>query len=267
MGKIWDDETDSLRQTFDKSTKLNKHLNSLKSNEDFILIKDIIPNSENPNIFWFLGHSAINWKTEDAGASYSIWYIEIESVGYVAKVSSILLHPIRNTSLLATTMNPEACEDWTSDSSVECKQRLHVSHDAGKTWDLVDENVLKFEWGNAGKYINMIETRYHQHYVFGRKITGLNGGNLSTVDWSTIYFSKKTKKNEQKSEVMMICNKWWLKDGREFSKCSEILQNLHSFNFFGNYIYLAYFGSNQEVLSYIKFNYSLKFLFIIKMVF
>ncbi len=243
MGKIWDDERESLHEYFERSTKLNKHLNSYKTNEDFLSLKDMIPNPENPNILWFLGKTTINWRTEDAGGSYNIWFIES------LKVSSIFLHPIRNTSLLATTMMPEACDGWSSDILLECKQKLHVTHDGGISWDLLEENVKKFGWGNSGKILNKIETRYHQHYVFGtmRKKTAVQGEEFNTVDWTTVYFTKTNEKNEKKLEVMFICNKWWLKDGKGFKKCDKILDNLHSFYFFTNYIYLAFYTLDNEV--------------------
>lgn len=242
MGKIWDDESIGLLESFERFTKLNKHLNSLKSNEEFLLIKDIIPNPQNHDILWILGKSSLNWKTEDAGDTYGIWYIETE--GHILKVSSIFLHPTRNNSLLATSLSPEICENWAAELSSDCKQALYVSHDNGKQWDLVDKNVKKFGWGNSGKFFNKINTRFHQHYVFGTaKNISEEINPITTVDWSTIYFSKSNGRNE----VMMVCNRWWLKKGEGFGKCNLLLDNLHSFHFFRNYIYLAFYTKEKEV--------------------
>lgn len=244
MGKLWDDEQSSLHESFERFTKLNKHLNQYKTNEDLFLLKEIIANNENPNIIWLIGKTAINWKTDNAGRSYSIWYLDKEKD--LPKVSSILLHPTKNNSLLATTLSPESCELWVSEGLENCKQRLFVSFDDAKSWEILEENVKKFAWGNSGKIIHKINTRYYQHYVFGKtqKRNSDVGVSNNVVDWSTVYFSKI---NARKTEVMIVCNEWGIKTGRNFLNCNELLDNVHSFHFFRNYIYLAFYTADKEV--------------------
>ena len=233
MGKIWDDEAEEMNEGFIRYTKLKKHLNDLKKNEDFLLLKDIIPSPENPNIFWLIGKNAMNWRTEDAGESYIPWYIEFLDKIYPA--SSLLLHPIRNSSVLATVLLPEGCENWSPDGNgVGCKQGLLVSHDIGHEWELIDGDVKRFEWGNAGKLLNKIETRYHQHYVFGNRKRNREE-DVQLVNWTTVYFSKN---KEKKGEVMVVC--FSVRVYGEI-KCTELLENLHSFHFFRNFIYLAFY--------------------------
>jgi len=244
MGKIWDDEAEDMQDGFIRYTKLKKHLNDLKKTEDFLLVKDIIPSPENPDIFWIIGKGSMNWRTENAGESYIPWFIDYDDKIYPA--SSVLLHPIKNSSLLASVLRPEGCENWSPDNpGMECQQALLVSHEMGHSWNLIHGNVKRFEWGNAGKVLNKIETRYHQHFVFGNRMRNREE-DVQHVDWTTVYFSRK---KEGKGEVMSVC--FSMKFNGEI-KCNDLLENLHSFHFFRNYIYLAFYGANREVTIILK---------------